>query len=163
MCGGGGGPRAAIFGDFAPAARRPVAALSHGGGRNGRGARPRSSPYLVKQATHWPAGQRRFRPGRAETLACALRLRDAALPGDGGGGEPRRSGAGHGREALRFVCSATGQCEASPKVRSGPSGPAVEVGGPTPLGARVENAWLSCACRPAAAIADLPEWACLPL
>jgi hypothetical protein len=32
--------------------------------------------------------------------------------------------------------------EASPKVRSGLFLPAVEVGGPTPLGAGIENAWL---------------------
>lgn len=83
---GGARPYLAISTRAPPAAGRPVAALSHGGGRNGRGAGPRSSPYLVKQATHWPAGQRRFRPVRAETLACALGIRDAALPGDAGEG-----------------------------------------------------------------------------
>lgn len=90
---GGARPYLAIWTRAPPAAGRPVAALSHGGGRNGRGAWPRSSPYLVKQATHWPAGQRRSRPVRAETLGCALGLRGAALPGDGGGGvaPPERS------------------------------------------------------------------------
>lgn len=110
MCGGGRGaggarPYLAISTRAPPAAGRPVAALSHGGGRNGRGARPRSSPYLVKQATHWPAGQRRARPGRAETLARAPGLRRSPPWGRRGrGGPPERSrgpapSAVHGKEA----------------------------------------------------------------
>lgn len=47
--------------------------------------------------------------------------------------------------------------EASPKVKSQPFLPAVEVGGPTPLGAGIGNAWLPRACRPGVAIAGLPE------
>lgn len=163
--GGGGGvrPYLAISTRAPPAARRPVAALSHGGGRNGRGARPRSSPYLVKQATHWPAGQRRARPVRAETPGRAPGLKTQPPWGRRGRGSP--AGAEPRPDLLtrctggrrRDLCFATGQCEASPKVRSGPSSAAVEVGGPTPLAAGIENARLPRACRPGAAIAGLPE------
>lgn len=88
----GGERRAAIFGHFEPpGAGRTVAALSHGGGRNGRGPGPRSSPYLVRQASHWPAGQRRSRPVRAETPAGRLGTRGRGVPAGAAAASQRRA------------------------------------------------------------------------
>lgn len=167
----GARPYLAISPRAPPAAGRPVAALSHGGGRNGRGARPRSSPYLVKQATHWPAGQRRSRPVRAETPRLRAWAQRRSPPwgrrGKGGpaGAEPQPD--------LLTRCTGRRRCDLSvlqpgsarPRPRSGRgrSRPLCKLAAPPLLEQELRMLGFREPAGQGQRLQGCQKWACLPL
>lgn len=186
VCGRGAeARRAAIFGEVGPRPSRRREARGHPespGGRSGRGTRPRSSPYLVKQAAHWPAGQRAAagKPGLGgrppahpaprvpETLSCAPREGlQAECPRAGRLRLGSPAGVREGGTCTDFSVLQLGRGRPRPRSHRGVLDCSLEGGGTRTSPGRgpcsCGSPWVPRARRPRAAAALCQKWVCLPI